>query len=177
MTRRPAMVRAGAVALLACALVACATGSRISAAADVHALLLAIRNDDRAAFEAHIDRAALTAEMQEIIVDQARSRLGASGLGLSVLASGPLSRAAAKMVLRPDVLRAIADAFGYGPERPIPGTLSLAVALSPLPDGRVCARERKAGPCLLTFTDEDGVWKLTAFDAGRVGLAAPAAPR
>jgi hypothetical protein len=166
------MFRRAAAVGLACALAACATGARLSAAGDVHTLLVAIRNDDRAAFDAHVDREALTAEMQDIIVEQAKgANVGGAGLGLGVLASGPLAKAAARIVLRPDVFRAIAGAFGYTSDRPIPGELTLAAALTPLPDGRVCAKDAKGGACLLTFTNEGGVWRLTAFDARRAGLA------
>jgi hypothetical protein len=151
----------------------CATGERVSAAGDVRSLLVAIRDDDRPAFDAHIDRAALEAEVQSIIVEQTKaSGLGAGVTGLGLLVSGPLSRAAVKIVVRPEVFRAIADDYGYRPDQPLPGTLALAAALTPLPHGRVCARDAKSGACLLTFTDEDGVWKLTGFDARRVGLGA-----
>lgn len=146
----------------------CATGERVSAAGDVRTLLVAIRDDDRAAFDAHVDRTALEAEMQSIIVERSK----ASGLGsLGLLASGPLSHAAAKVVLRPDVFRAIADYYGYRPDQPLPGTLTLAAALTPVDGGKVCARDTKTGACLLTFSNEGGTWKLTGFDARRAGLA------
>ena len=163
-----AFVRGAALAAAALCLTACATGERLSAAGDVHSLLLAIRDDDRAAFDAHIDRAALEGEMQLILVQQAK----AAGLppaidGPGLLASGPLSHVAGRVILRPDVFRAIAEYYGYRPDQPIPGTLSLAAALNPLPDGRVCAKERHGGACLLTFANENGSWKLVAFDARR----------
>jgi hypothetical protein len=167
------IMRAALATLLSCLAVlgGCATGERVSAAGDVRGLLLAIRDDDRAGFDAHVDRAALQAEMQSIIVEQAKaSGLGPGATGLGLLASGPLSRAAARIVLRPDVFRAIADYYGYRPGQPIPGTFALAAALSPLPHGQVCARDAKSSACLLTFTDEGGVWKLTGFDARRVSL-------
>jgi hypothetical protein len=85
-----------------------------------------------------------------------------------VLLSGPLSHAAGNVLIRPEVFRAIADYYGYRPDAPIPGSLSLAVALSPLPDGRVCAKGRKGGSCLLTFADEAGTWKLVGFDSSQV---------
>jgi hypothetical protein len=151
---------------------ACATGERVSAAGDVRTLLVAIRDDDRAAFDAHVDRGALEAEMQWIVVQRAKaSGLGSAGTALGVLASGPLSHAAATIVLRPDVFRAIADYYGYRSDRPLPGTLSLAAALTPVDDGKVCARDARTKTCLLTFSNEGGVWKLTGFDARRVGLA------
>lgn len=153
-------------------LAGCASGERVSAAGDVRSLLVAIRDDDRAAFDAHVDRAALEAEMQWIIVEQAKaSGLGSGGTALGLLASGPLSHAAAKVVLRPDVFRAIADYYGYSPERPPPGTLTLAAALTPVDGGKVCARDARTRTCLLTFSNEGGAWKLTSFDARRAGLS------
>jgi hypothetical protein len=168
---RARLARLAALATLA-SLAACATGERVSAAGDVRSLLVAIRDDDRAAFDAHVDRPALEAEMQSIIVERARSSgLGSGATALGLLASGPLSHAAAKVVLRPDVFRAIADYYGYRADRPLPGTLTLAAALTPVAGGRVCARDARTGTCLLTFTNEGGVWKLTGFDARRAGLA------
>jgi hypothetical protein len=168
MLRRAVCLTAG-LALLA----GCATTQGLSAAPDVHALLVAIRDDDRAAFDAHVDRRALEAEMQAIVVERTRD-LGANGglgngvAGLGVLLSGPLAHAAGGVLIRPEVFRAVADYYGYRPDTPIPGPLSLAVALSPLPDGRVCARDRKGGRCLLTFADEDGTWRLVGFDSSQV---------
>jgi hypothetical protein len=154
-------------AVLICLLVlaGCATTERISAAGDVHSLLVAIRDDDRATFDAHVDRRALEGQIQATLVDQARAAdIGDAGVGLGLLLSGPLSRAAGGVLLRPDVFRAIADYYGYRPDTPIPGQLTLAAVLSPLPDGRVCARARKGGSCLLTFADEAGTWRLVAVD-------------
>ena len=44
------------VIALALALSACATAQRLDAAGDVHALLVSIRDEDQAAFDAHVDR-------------------------------------------------------------------------------------------------------------------------
>jgi len=30
--------------------------------------------------------------------------------------------------------------------------------------GRVCATKKKDGPCVLMFTKEEGVWKLSSFE-------------
>ena len=43
-------------------LTACATTQRLSAAGDVHSLLVAVRDNDRATFDAHVDRPALEAQ-------------------------------------------------------------------------------------------------------------------
>ncbi len=151
------------------AMAGCATTQRLSAAGDVHSLLIAIRDDDRAAFDAHVDRRALEGQIQAEVVTRTRAASadeGASALGM--LLSGPLSRAAGGLLIQPDVFRAVADYYGYTPDRPIPGTFALATALSPLPDGRVCAKGRKAGRCLMTFADEGGTWRLVGFDAQTV---------
>lgn len=151
------------------AIAGCATTQRLSAAGDVHSLLIAIRDDDQAAFDAHVDRRALEAELQARMVEKTReARLNQGVTGLGLLLSGPLARAAGGVLIQPEVFRAVADYYGYRPGTPIPGSFALAAALSPLPDGRVCARGRKNGPCLLTFADEGGTWRLVAFDAEKV---------
>lgn len=153
-------------ALAAAALLAgCATTERIGAASDVHALMIAIRDDDRPAFDAHVDRAALEAEIQAKIVERA-AQPGASTLqkDLGVAFSGRLAHAAGGLLIRPDVFRAVADYYGYKPSTPIPGTLSIAEALRTLPDGRVCATTRRRGPCLVTFANEAGVWRLVSVE-------------
>jgi hypothetical protein len=150
-------------------LAACATTERLSAAGDVHSLLIAIRDDDRAAFDAHVDRRALEGQIQAEVVNRTRDASAGDGVSaLGMLLSGPLSRAAGGLLIQPDVFRAVADYYGYTPDRPIPGSFALAAALTPLPDGRVCAKGRKAGRCLLTFADEGGTWRLVGFDAQSV---------
>jgi hypothetical protein len=47
------------VVLAALALSACATAQKLGAANDVHALLISIRDNDHAAFDAHVDHEAL----------------------------------------------------------------------------------------------------------------------
>ena len=156
---------------IALVLVSCATTHRIAAAGDVHAFLIAIRDDDRAAFEAHIDRPALEAELQARLV--ARSgRLAGGWRALGVILSGPAARTAGALLLRPDVFRAVADYYGYRPGAPIPNALVIASALRALPDGRVCAAKSKSGPCLLTFADENGAWRLVAFEGDPAMLRA-----
>ncbi len=153
-------------AILATAILAgCATTQRLAAAGDVHSLLVAIRDDDHAAFDAHVDRRALEAQLQARLVDRAAAaNMPESWKGLGVLLSGPVARLAGDTLIRPEVFRAVADYYGYRPETPIPNTLTLAGGLRALPDGRVCAARDKRGPCLLTFADEGGVWRLVGFD-------------
>jgi hypothetical protein len=143
----------------------CATTRDLAAAGDVHALLLSVRDDDKAAFDAHVDRGALAAQIQDMLVDRARAADVPDSLkGLGLLVSGPLAKAAAGALLRPNVFRAVADYYGYRPNRPVPGTLEIAMMLRPAESGRVCAAKGRRGPCLLTFANEGGTWRLVAFD-------------
>jgi hypothetical protein len=163
-----------AVLIAAAILAGCATTQRIAAAGDVHALLIAIRDDDRAAFEAHVDRPALEAELQARLVSRAAG-LAPGWRTLGLILSGPAARTAGEILLRPDVFRAVAEYYGYRPGAPIPGQLALAGALRALPDGRVCAARGARGPCLLTFADEAGTWRLVGFngDPSMLRLRAP----
>ncbi|HEY7853451.1 MAG TPA: hypothetical protein VIB82_10795 [Caulobacteraceae bacterium] len=162
MTGRSTLRAALAIAGLAL-LTACATGERISAAGDVHTLLVAIRDDDKPAFDAHVDRRALEGQIQARIVERT-ARSGEAVRGLGVVLSGALAHAAGGLLIQPEVFRAVADYYGYRPGMPIPGTFAIASTLRPLPDGRVCATRSHRGPCLVTFANEQGVWRMVSFD-------------
>lgn len=153
-----------AVPMLALVLSACATVQKLDAAGDVHALLIAIRDNDRATFDALVDRRALKAEVSDRLVTEARrdSRVPA---GLAAILAPSLAEVAGDALIRPDVFRAVAVHYGYRREMKIPGPIGISTMLRPLPDGRVCAVTRKDGPCLLVFTHAaDGRWKLSGFE-------------
>lgn len=164
--------------LLSCAslclafLVGCATTTRIEAADDVHALLLSIRDNDHAVFDAHVDRPALEAEIQSEIVARTRdSGLASPWKAVGVLLSGAVAHAAGRSLIQPDVFRALADYYGYRPDMKIPSVLALATVLSPQADGRVCVVTRKGGPCQATFAREGATWRLVRVnpDLVRIG--------
>ena len=163
--RAIAIVCAGA----ALALAACATTARLDAAGDVHALLIAIRDDDHAAFDARVDKAALEKELEGRILDRTQAPQESDTVrALGALLAHPLARLAGDTLVRPKVFRDVAEYYGYRPDTPIPNQLQIAGALRALPDGRVCAAKRRKGPCLITFADEDGTWRLVSFD-GDIG--------
>jgi hypothetical protein len=141
------------------ALAGCATAQRLGAANDVHALLLSIRNNDVAAFDAHVDRPALKRQIEGLIVARADKRYG----GLASLLAPGLADFAGDTLIQPSVFKYVAKQYGYGDDAKIPGPIEIAAALKTLPDGRVCAVKKKNGPCTLVFTHEDGGWKLTGF--------------
>lgn len=164
--------RTWAAAALALALLAggCATAERIDAAGDVHGLMIAIRDDDRASFEAHVDRPALEHELEARILARTEAEDSSDTLrALGAALARPLSRLAGDALIQPRVFRTVAEVYGYKPDTPIPGQFAIAAALRALPDGRVCAARKRDGPCLITFANEDGVWRLVSFD-GDVGM-------
>jgi hypothetical protein len=152
------------VAALTLLAAACATAQRIHAAGDVHALLIAIRDDDHAGFEAHVDREALEHELEARILERTQANTTDTIKARGALLAHPLSRLAGDAMIRPKVFRAVAEYYGYRPQTPIPNQLEIAGALRALPDGRVCAAKKRDGPCLITFANEAGTWRLVSFD-------------
>lgn len=153
--RRLALILAAAASLSACA-----TAQKMGAANDVHALLVSIRDNDQAAFDAHVDRAALKQEIQTRIEAQAAKRYG----GIAAMLAPSLAQFAGDTLVQPSVFRQVALQHGYGENAKIPNPVLIAQGLKTLPDGRVCATKKKDGPCTLVFTKEQGVWKLTGFE-------------
>lgn len=157
-------MRAVLIVLAALTLSACATVQKLDAASDVHALLISIRDNDRATFDALVDRPALKGEIQARLMAEA-SKKDQRIAALAALLGPSVADLAGDALIQPGVFRAVADYYGYRPQTKIPGPVGISTALRPLPDGRVCAVKDKTGPCLLTFTHApDGRWKLSGFD-------------
>lgn len=153
--------------LLAAALMltGCQTVQRVDAGADVHAFLVAVRDNDKATFDAHVDRVALTRSLEGRLVQQVRdSRLDKNGQLIGAVLAAPVAKLATDTLVRPSVFRTVALLMGYSPDRPIPGQFVIASALRYTGSDTVCAPSGKDKPCLLTFTREDGVWKLSSYD-------------
>ncbi|MCA6224540.1 MAG: DUF2939 domain-containing protein [Phenylobacterium sp.] len=148
-------------------LAACATANRLDAASDVHALLVAIRDEDRTAFDARVDREALKAEIASRLARET-SRLKIEGLDLGRLgavAAPALASFAGDTLIQPRVFRQVAEAYGYSRDKPLPGTVAIASRLKAMPDGRVCATVEKDGSCVLIFTrNAEGRWRLSGFE-------------
>jgi hypothetical protein len=156
----------------ALALCACATTERFAAAGDVHALLVAIRDDDRPAFDAHVDKGALERELEAKMLSGADRSGDSSVQALGALLAHPLARLASDTLLRPEVFRSVAEYYGYRPGAPLPNQFAITGALRALPDGRVCAAKRHGG-CLITFANEAGSWRLVSFDGDLADLKLP----
>ncbi|HEY2358199.1 MAG TPA: DUF2939 domain-containing protein [Phenylobacterium sp.] len=150
------------IGLMALTLAGCASAERLGAANDVHSLLVAIRDDDNATFDAHVDHEALKQELQAKLAE----RVGKNDKlkGLTALLGPSVIDFADQALVQPRTFKLVAEQYGYKPDTKIPNPVVIAQALKTLPDGRVCATKKKDGPCVLTFTKESGSWKLTSFD-------------
>jgi len=73
------------LALVALTLSACATAQRYDAANDVHALLISIRDNDQAMFDAHVDRPALKRQIESRLM--AETTKASSNDGLAALSA------------------------------------------------------------------------------------------
>jgi hypothetical protein len=166
--------RAAFVIALALVVGACAGAERFSAAGDIHALLISIRDGDQAVFDAHVDRPALKTQLRaRLMAEAARRANGDPALvALGAILARPLVDAAADALVQPDVFRAVADYLGYSADRPIPGQIVIAQSLRRIDEDHVCVPRKTDGPCLLMFRDEDHVWRLVGFE-GDVGLLKP----
>ena len=157
-------MRAVLIALVALTLSACATVPKLDAAGDVHALLISIRDNDRATFDSLVDRRALQREIQGRLMAEASKKDERIAV-LAALLGPSVAEVAGNALIQPNVFRAVAEYYGYTPQTRIPGQIGISTALRQLPDGRVCAVKNKEGPCMLTFTKAvDGRWKLSGFD-------------
>ena len=159
------LIRTLTLTVLAAALAGCATAARIDAAGDVHALLVAIRDNDKRTFNAHIDREALKSSIEAKLLAEAEKATDDPAMrALGAFAAPYLADAADKALIQPSTFRSLAYQYGYRPGQPIPGQVAIAGSLKRMPDGRVCATKTKNGPCVLIFTQRDGVWKLSGFE-------------
>src|SRR5260221_1163468 len=93
------------------ALGACATAQKLGAANDVHALLISIRDNDSAAFDAHVDHEALKAELQSRI----EAELGKNKKikGLAALLGPSTLDIADQLLVQPKTFRMVAEQYGY----------------------------------------------------------------
>jgi hypothetical protein len=149
-----------------------ATVARYDASADIHAFLVSVRNGDRAAFDAHVDRPALKAQLHARLIAEAAASSGAQSASTAgALLAGPLVDVGVDLLARPEVFRAAAEVMGYGPDQPIPNMLVIGHEVKPLSGDRVCVMLDRR--CSFVFRRVAGSCKLVAF----VGELSSQSPR
>jgi hypothetical protein len=167
MTKSEPMKRIFACLVLASALAlgACATLQQYEAAGDIRAFLMAIRDGDQAAFDAHIDRPALKEQLRARLIAYVMQRKDTGGLAVFGAAmAGPLTDFMVDQLAQPQVFLAVAEAEGYSPDQPVPGAAFLAPLIKPIDAERACVSTKHGGPCVLVFRKEGDAWKLIAFE-------------
>ena len=164
------------LAVVALTLAACATVQKLDAAGDVHALLIAIRDNDGPAFDRRVDRRALMREISDRLAAQATKdpRVPAA---LAAILAPSLTRLAGDALIQPSVFRTVAEYYGYTPQTKIPGRV--AISQTPSPDaGRAGLRHAQAGRPLPADLHQGRGRPLAAVGLrGRRLDAAPAALR
>jgi hypothetical protein len=133
--------------------------TKLDAAEDVRAFIVAVRENDRAGFEKHIDRPALRTQ----VLSQVQAAMGDSPL-----TRGAFAEQAVDEMIRPETLRKVLEQSG-APQR-TPTAPEIATQLRTEADGRVCIPSAPEGPCAATFARTGDVWRLVAVDARAVGL-------
>ena len=119
------------------------------------------------AFNAHVDRPALKAQLRaRLVADVARARGPDSLEAFGAVLAGPLVDAGVEVLIQPEVFRAAASMAGYGPETRIPNAAVISRQLKALPGRRACVIIDRA--CTFVFKEQDGVWRLIAFE-GDIG--------
>lgn len=162
MTLRPTLAL---TALLALSLAGCEQlTERWRAAQGVHDFLASIQSGDTAAFEAHLDRPALRANL--------RDRLGhavGKGQGAEILSDLLGSRSADSamdQMLTPESFRILWRASSLPMDR-TPSAAEITPLLIMQGPGKACVRKGlKSDRCILDFKDEGGTWKLVGVAAG-----------
>jgi hypothetical protein len=168
-------LRAAMIAGLALLAASCAETTKIDAAGDIHAFLISIRDGDKAAFDAHVDREALKVQIRSRIMTEAAKRDSKDGdmVALAAVLGRPMIDSLSNALIQPDVFRAVAQYLGYSADKPIPGQFVIAQALKPIDSDHVCVVMKKDGPCVLDFRNEDGSWKLIGFEGDTKMLKSP----
>lgn len=151
----------------------CATATSYSAADDVRALAIGLRDRNYAAIESHIDKRALKAQAMQIArdvaIEEGAKQLG-NGLGAQVAsiaavdALKPVIEALADRAIEPDALAYFARQAGVNENLQIPSRFRATLALKSVNDGRVCVVDDKTKRCMLYFGKYENGWRLNGID-------------
>ena len=152
-----ALALAAALGAVACQQAA----TQYDAAEDVRAFIVAVRENDRATFDRHVDRPVL----REQLLGQVRAAIGDQ--------AGPLGDALAQQavdqLIRPESFQLALKQAG-APDR-TPTAAEIATQLRVVENGRVCLPRSQDGPCAITFARTGEDWRLVAIDAGDVDIS------
>jgi hypothetical protein len=137
-------------------LAGCGGAAPKGAAETASRLLAAALNNDRVAFEAEIDRAAVRDDVRRQVAELARST--------ALEVDGGPSEFALDRMISPDAVRVV-DASGRRPTA-APTASQVAPLMKAVDDKRVCLRDAETRQdCLLTFAKGKDHWRLVGMKA------------
>lgn len=162
-------VRAAALAALVLSISGCGKASKgADATTAAQALLAAVQTGDAKAFEAHLDRPALRADLRGQLQAVAREN------GLDV--AGGAADFALDRMITPDAFHLVSSQDGAALATP-PSRAQIAPLMTATGKDRACLHAIGAPQqCLLTFARSDAGWRLVAMPASDLRIVVPPAP-
>jgi hypothetical protein len=158
---------AGVLAALAVALGGCDIGVRADASKAIERFFTAVHNDDRKAFEAAIDRAALRTDLRGQLTDLARAK--------GVVVEGGPSEFALDRMISPGAFRLVEAQTGQA--LPVaPNAAAIALMLQVKDRTHVCVGDPAKPRCALSFAKREGVWRLVGMQAMDLKIEVPPVP-
>jgi hypothetical protein len=140
---------------------------RMDAAKGVQSFIVATQTGDAAAFERHIDRAAL----RESLKPQLLAAAGPQAPVVAKALASPRGEAIIDQAITPASFQIAAQGLG-GVAKREPSPMEVAAMLKMEGEDRACVRDPRAlDSCVLSFQRRDGTWKLVAVKAAGVRVA------
>lgn len=163
-------VRAAALLALTLGMTGC--GERKSGGGDsataAQALLAAVQTGDARAFEAHLDRPALRADLRA----QLQTMAAANGLDVA----GGAADFALDRMIAPEAFRLVRSQDG-APLTTAPSLGQVTALMTPLAKDRACLHNLATPQrCLLTFARHEDSWRLVAMPAYDLKIVLPPEP-
>jgi hypothetical protein len=156
-----------ALTALAVTLGGCDIGVRADASKAIERFLTAVHDDDRKAFEAAIDRAALRADLRDQLTDLARAK--------GVVVEGGPSEFALDRMINPAAFRLVEARTGQALPA-APKVAAIALMMHVRDRSHVCVGDPGKPRCLLSFAKRDGTWRLVGMQATDLKIEVPPVP-
>lgn len=138
-------------------LAACGKPPAKAAAPDIQAVLTAIQSGDAKAFEAHLDRPAVRADLRQQLMSISRAD--------ALVVDGGPSDFALDRRIGPDAVKLVRQGSAE-PLAAAPSPAQTAALIKPVDKSRVCVHDlTPAQACVLTFAKEPAGWRLVAMPA------------
>jgi hypothetical protein len=139
--------------------------AQLEAAQDVRAFIVAVKEQDRTAFDRHVDREALKADVRRQL--QAR---GAEGDPAGLLLGSRQGERLLDGLIAPESFNFALQQAGPVLDR-TPSAPEIAALLKPAGENRLCLPEGGVqGPCAVTFAKQGDDWRLVSINIKDLGV-------